>query len=1312
MFKRFICVLCISSVLTITVQAQGIINVNESTGTLGLNIPLFNVHNGGLSVPVSLSYSATGVKVKDIEGSAGMNWQLNAGGHIIREVRGLPDECTKNMSGQSRLGWLNNTNGAAINSFNILNNNGSTCADTTDLRFITNHFSGLTDTEPDMFYVSAPGLRCRFVFDNAHHIQVIPFQDLQVSYVIGADSSITSFTIVNDNGVKYTFADSIHTIRTTHSNNPSLITYLKQDYNQYSGAIGMAVPDHGIKYVSSWNLTQIADINGNVINFNYWCSCFNDPPDCKYLHSVDTVNMYVGAASNTFTKSYQYEIRTSTLLHHLTDITYGYGNTIYPALSFIYVNSLSSGTPLITTLNGYGKTIHFNYVSVGKVQPKNYLTGLSSTSSGDQCTDPNSYHFDYINLTKNTGADSLNYPYLIGIPDSTSSQMDYWGYYNANGATKLVPQTYVNPSNTSERYRVISPTNNHIADYPYLLSGVNRDQNSTTVLYGTLNKITYAGGGTTTLTYEPNDFYDNTATTVVQGGGIRIRQITTYDGLNTANNIVKTYYYTDPSTGLSSGKPITIPQFAFTTSYTGSGTALDKWNYSTVRSSDNLSPEDNTILYTNVKESQTGTGSTLYQFLQPATNWDASASPDWSPTITFIGRTGCAADGFMTNSKNTYPFPPNTNFDFERNLPSKVINYADNGNEVSETAYSYSRTGSPTVITGFKFDNNGTTVAYAKYNIYAATSELQTVATTKVFDSQSQTTSQQTIVNLTYANAQHKLTQQQITNSNGIIQNNYTKYVKDYTVSLGADSTANGIYRLQKLNVNIPVETYSTVTQSGVIKTTNASLVKFRTVNPTGSAYLYLPFQKLNFVAPDGVTGFAQSSVSGSTFSNYSGYIPVENDLAYDFTGYLLSADDNNKHVQTTITDHTVGLPVASVTNARYNEIGYNDFNSDITPVTFTKTGTNTLSANARSGQFSLSLPASTVMSRTITKNTTAGKYIFSVWIYSASAGTMNVSLTDGTHTNADTISYAGNSKWTYYEKKMPLTSLGTTITASFQSGTAVLIDDVFFYPDVAEVSTIAYDPATFQKTSQTNTSGVSNYFTYDMFNRPLLTYDQDKNILSRTNYYLGSSQYNLSQIDFESTYLPAINSPVNFTIIGIPDCFLNQVSASWNFGDGSAVVTGLNPSHTYTSIGKKVVSLTVSSIFFGTKTIIDTVKVNPSAPTAIPIHYTNNVGPNLSPTSRGALTTITFQGSAAPYTFTETDLISGGVSIPQDNYSVSFTVTTAPHLTPLWNSLNFNNGSDIYCWPRSSGASGTISLNLSTSTVLNLTLNTTNCSF
>ena len=70
----------------------GDIPVDISTGVPAVNIPIYNLNSHGINVPISLSYHASGIKVQDVAGPAGLGWTLNAGGVITRTVLGQPDE--------------------------------------------------------------------------------------------------------------------------------------------------------------------------------------------------------------------------------------------------------------------------------------------------------------------------------------------------------------------------------------------------------------------------------------------------------------------------------------------------------------------------------------------------------------------------------------------------------------------------------------------------------------------------------------------------------------------------------------------------------------------------------------------------------------------------------------------------------------------------------------------------------------------------------------------------------------------------------------------------------------------------------------------------------------------------------------------------------------------------------------------------------------------------------------------------------------------------------------------------------------------
>lgn len=69
-------------------------NVDVSTGRFGINIPFTMLENQYLSLPISLTYSTSGVKVDESSSEVGMGWNLIAGGQITRKLNGNADDVT------------------------------------------------------------------------------------------------------------------------------------------------------------------------------------------------------------------------------------------------------------------------------------------------------------------------------------------------------------------------------------------------------------------------------------------------------------------------------------------------------------------------------------------------------------------------------------------------------------------------------------------------------------------------------------------------------------------------------------------------------------------------------------------------------------------------------------------------------------------------------------------------------------------------------------------------------------------------------------------------------------------------------------------------------------------------------------------------------------------------------------------------------------------------------------------------------------------------------------------------------------------
>jgi hypothetical protein len=1223
------------------------VNVNTLTGSSNVVIPIDVITRGQVSVPVNLVYTGSGIKLKDVEMNAGIGWRVDVGGQVSRSVRGLPDDCKKDQATISKLGWIYNTNQSKINSFNI-QNNGSTCSnETTDINYLTTSFSDLSDTEPDMFYVSAPGLSCQLIWDQSlatPGFRIIPYRDYVVTPAFNPTTgAITGFTIVNDQGITYTF-NSFESItqKTIDISGGAGVKYLKTPFSQYQ---------NGITYNNNWHLTDILDINGNGVHLNYTTAATS-------RSSTDNVILYTGAAGGATTSIPQYKIQQTVTPKTLSQIgQWDYGDFI-SMLGFNWWVS-PTGQTIITSITGNGRNYTFGYSDV-KYANSWYSRSFLRSFTDPGCSTPVNYRFAYNGET----AGSSGYSTTLG--DSTSINTDFWGYYNGMG-TDLKPSIIVNPSNASYARYAIKASSLVGTDYTNALSGTNRTANPAYVINGSLTKVYYATGGNSTIAYESNDYFDPSINSNVNGGGIRVKKIVD-SAVNSPTAITRNYTYINPVTSKSSGDPISLPQFAFTTPYTGSATGNDYWNYATIRSETDLSPEDHGIMYEYVRETLSDASSTLYQNYVTATNWDNSGTPacagcatEWSPTMNYTARTDCSLTyGPIANLKWSYPFAPNLNYEMERGQPLKTTTYDQDGVKVSEASYTYVRSSAPAIIPALNLDeatSSGRTVKnYSKYNICASYGELTATETKRLYDLNTGVNPQTSISTYTYNTAQHKLIKQEAANSDGSILTTNIKYTKDYTAT-GSNPEVAAIGNLQAKNVNVPVETWQQVTRGGVVKTISASLTKFKAVT-LSSSVSYLPGQSFSFLSPDGAPSFTPYNItSGTPSPPYAGYVTTQNYTIYDGHGNLVTVDDAHKHTKTVITHYYVNAPSAEFSNASVKEVAFNDFDSySFAGAEFTYSGSLNTTTDSHIGNASTFIAGQT-FTRTIEKNAKTDKYIFSVWIKAANGAnnTLNYKLNGGT---AVSLPYTGTGTMKYYQFTIPVTSMASspsTFSVSLGTSTDIIVDDLLLYPENTEVVTYNYDPYTKFKRGMTNTNGISAYYTNDQWGRLVYAFDQDRSLVTRNSYVAPADLQSMVTLQIGNSTPTYAGTAISFSTSGYNTCTaITGVSSTWNFGDGTSPVTtsSLSTSHVYAATGTYTVTLTSTSLLFGTQTVTTTITVTsaPPPPTFVTLHYTNSTAGN------GNITNVAFVSGGTTINVPGTSL--EGYTIAKGTYTITVSLS------------------------------------------------------
>lgn len=449
----------------------GEVPVSLYTGIPNISVPLYEVKSGSLSIPISLSYNAGGIRVEEIASWVGLGWSLNAGGVVTRTVRGSAD------------GLYNNYK----TTIDYLFNSSTTLTERESM--FSAVISGTADTEPDIFHFNFPGGSGKFfIGEDGVTCHIVPRQMIDIKFAKeGRD--IVRWIITDQNGVQYTFG--------TNANR----TKSAIEYNETSS---VSLPTTNVstaeKLASSWFLIEVKSPANDIITFDYTPYSYN----FKNLGSETSYYLDPSSNVNCAPRTNKNYVRNYISGQRLERITFSNGKVEFNvqasdrtdldgdyALEYIRVYETTSSP----TVRKYFKLSYDYFVALYSSPSDQYgtrlkLTAVTEYGSDNQPKPAHLFYYDEANpmpprLTDNTVTNPICYA------------QDHWGYYNGklNNRKEVVGEPTLIPT--------------FFLDFGFghgnqEFKGADRNTSEAHAKAYSLTSIKYPTGGVTSFEYESN----------------------------------------------------------------------------------------------------------------------------------------------------------------------------------------------------------------------------------------------------------------------------------------------------------------------------------------------------------------------------------------------------------------------------------------------------------------------------------------------------------------------------------------------------------------------------------------------------------------------------------------------------------------------------------------------------------------------------------------------------------------------------------------------------------------------------------------
>jgi YD repeat-containing protein len=546
-------------------------------------------------------------------------------------------------------------------------------------------------------------------------------------------------------------------------------------------------------------------------------------------------------------------------------------------------------------------------------------------------------------------------------------------------------------------------------------------------------------------------------------GGVRIKKITDYDGLNTSNNIIRRYEYKMPENG----------------TYVSSGVIAHnpKYEYDTYMQDPNYGIVSYKVHVSNSVIAMGFTQSAPVSYRQVTVLYGENG--EFGKSESYFTSFYDANDDYTHNEEP--PFPPTVKYDYKRGLLQKQIDYKWENAQYKpvrqiENTYKSQRS----TVPGLKVEKRcpsctGWNAAYrVAENFFALGPHAFNFGITKLETSKEtlfdNTGSFTTKERYEYDPALHFLQKEVVKTSDG------KEIITGYSYPFNYTSRTYALDQMMSKHILSPVieKLVTEKAADGSEKVIDASFTQYN-VMADGKV---LPLQALSLAA-DVPASIHRSVDHGGNFDDQK-YISQVVYNKYTSFGKPEQFTTRGDIISSYIWGYSGTQLLAKITNAAVDVCAFTSFeDGDYVTGNWQAAASSQFSNDAHTGIRSISGQITTL------KALLPGQYVLSYW---AKAPADGVSIT------VNGVTKAIGKSWKRYE--WVLTDPGSVTIVTNGN----LIDDLRLHPAGAQMKTFTYDPIV-GVTSVTDENHTTVYYEYDNYNRLKNIKDSDGNILKNYQY-------------------------------------------------------------------------------------------------------------------------------------------------------------------------------------------------------------------